>query len=350
MADNSGIRIGQGAFIGIGETAFATNGTKADIKLTWNIDDGADSMQVERDIIEFNDLTSQWKNAATIKEGHRRVTGSVTLKATGGGLQDILRMVTGHNVTVSGSSPYTYDFVPPNWSTNYWLANTKGLCIEVFRGGTQGTDDSVFYQGCQISELSMKFEPGSFVELSMSFIGRGYTIGTSSVMGTVNTTKTDYMVTTTGQNQSSSPFLQLDPGDGLDDYVCKSATITLTPGIDVRNDVTGVEGLLPYPTGKWEVKLDADIEVKDDTMLDKLNNPSDASGTSGRFIQGKLHLDEGSYDLTWLFDALTLQSPAESRTAGIGVTTTSVSFDVWKDSGSEAFTCTLVNLDSDYIL
>lgn len=340
---SASVRLGQGAYLAFGSpTDYDTDGTASDMVVSHIIDEAADNLQLERNRIEFAQLTSSFPIKTTRKAGHRQVTGSITLKATYGGLQDLLRFVTGHNVAVSGVGPYTYAFVPPEWSSNWWISNTRSLTIEMYRGG--GFANSVFYQGCEISEMAFKFESGSFVELSISFIGRGYTIGAKSTP----TYETDFMVTPTGQAQATDPLLQFDAGSGLTTYTTRSATITLTPGIDFRRDVTGIEPLLPYPTELWQTKLDAEFEVGDENLLTILDDPEGSSITNGR-----VELTQGSgatqRELLWTFDDLVLESPVEARAANIGVIVASISAMAEANAaGGQPFNVTLINNDSDY--
>ncbi len=258
-------RLGHGAYIGIGSpAAFGTNGTQSDIVSYWAVDEAADNLNLERDLLEFNDLTAPWKLSDLVKAGRRRVTGSVTLKCTWSGLQDILRFLVGHNVSPTTSAPYTYAFVslvPSGW---WHLSNNRGLCIEMYRGG--GLTNSVFYQGCVITELSFKFESNNYVELAISFIGRGYTIGTRSAPTFPCAFETDFMVTPTGQSGSGEEFFQMKmPSGSLTEYTCRSCTVTINTGVDAREDVTSIETLLPYPTEKMSVKLDAEWELGPET-------------------------------------------------------------------------------------
>ena len=50
------VRLGQGAYVGFGLGAFGTDMAAADMELFFRVTDAFDSMQVERDRIEFNDL------------------------------------------------------------------------------------------------------------------------------------------------------------------------------------------------------------------------------------------------------------------------------------------------------
>lgn len=341
---SNSIRLGAGAYLAFGSSAaYATDAVAADMDVGHYIDEAADNLQVERNVLEFADLFSQWPLKTTRKAGHRQVTGSVTLKATWSGLQDILRFLTGHNVAVSGTGPYTYAFVPADWSSNWWITNNRALTIEIFRGGSFA--NSVFYQGCEIQELSVKYESGAFVELTLNFIGRGYTIGAKSSQAL----NTDFICTPTGQSQSTDPFFQFNAGGGLTTYVTRSLTVTITTGIDFRRDVTGIEPLLPYPTEKWTTKVDAEFEIGDENLLTILDDPEGSSITEARVELDNNQSGANNRNLLWTFDDVKLESPAEARAASIGVMVASISgMAEAATAASQAFNVTLINGQNGY--
>lgn len=333
-------RLGQGAYVGLGITAaFLTNGAAADIDVYFRVEGAHDNLNLERDIVTMEDITNEWMDSDLIKAGQRRVTGSLTLKATFEAMQDILRMFTGHNIAPSGVGPWTYSFVPVarNLAAHYWLGTTnRGWTIEVFRGGTGG--NSTFYQGCVISEITVKGEQNSFAEITLTFIGRGFTIGAKSVPATY---LTDYIFAPSGQ---STALLTLEAVT----YVVHNFNLTLTAGIDFSFELMGVETLVPLPNGKITAKLEAEIRVADDLFLNRVNTPDIA--TTGRFSASNI-LDirnaGDTHKLAFTFDELVLQSPAEPRASSLGVVTVPLSLEAYSSAiATPAYTVELINSDN----
>jgi len=339
------VRLGQGAYVGFGLGAFGTAMTNADMELFFRVTDAFDGIQVERDRIEFADLTSEYKLASLIKAGHRRVTGTISLMATFDGLQDILRMVTGHNVASSGTvGTYSWAFSPPTRTSgsHYVLANGYALGIEVYRGDNTaaGALQSTFYQDCTIQQCQVSFEPNGFVQITLTFIGTHYTLNTKTVSPTF---KTNYMVTPTGQVAGANDFLTLDGGG----YICHGAGFTINTGLDFRHDITSIGTLLPMPSGKQEISIDAEIESDDDTFLNILDDPEGSRFSSGTFLL----YGSASEQLLVSFDELVLNSPAEPRAAGLGPVRTSLSMEAQSSAvGTPAYTITLTNAESAYTL
>lgn len=342
------VRLGQGAFIGFGDmsTGYAVNGAAADIQLRFVVDDAFDNPQLERDVIEFNDLTSQYQNTAVLKAGQRRVTGNVSLRVTYDGLQDILRMITGHDVTPAGSPNNSYAFVPVDniSGSHYWLGSPqRNLVMEVYRGG--GVANSVFYQGIEISQAVFRFDANSYVMLELTFVGRGYTITAAS---TTPAFKSSFAVTPVGQ---AGAFLSL----GGTAVTTRSATVTINLNLEPRYDVSGIDPLLPLPGGKTTIQLACEIERDDDTDLNILDDPENArfaSVGSPATAAGTLELQSAANNqLNWTFDELILQAPAENRAAGLGQTLSSLTMDVYASSlTATPYTVTLISDENAYNL
>ena len=336
------VRLGQGSYVGLGlTTPYTTNGTSADIGMHYQVVSGFDSLQLERDILEFDDLTANWKDTNLLVGGQRRVTGSITLKLFYSGLQDLMRMLTGHNPTPSGSGPYTYAFSPRDKSSasHYWLGTTgRGWVIELYRGG--GVANSVYYQGCEISELRLNFTPNAFVEAQISFIGRGYTIGAKTATPTY---LTDPMFTPTGQDPATLPFLDLG---GTAYPVRGSASVVITSGVDFNYDMTAIETAMPLPTGKDMATFEAETEVDDDLLLNVLNDPEGSRFSSG-FFQLENQGNGSAFALS--FNEGVLRAPAESRPQGHGVQLARLSIEAWSPNATTAaITASVLNQDSAY--
>ena len=333
-------RFGQGAYVGIGvKTPYATDGVGADINLWYVVDDGHDNLQLERDVLEFETLTGDFMSTDVIKAGQRRVTGSLTLKVPLAGLQDLLRVVTGHDVAPSGVGPYIYPFVPAarESSAHYMLGTTKRhLVIELFRGG--GVANSLFYQGCVITEIALSFEQNNYVEATLTFLGRGFVIGAASTPSYLG----DFAKTTTGQ---VGAFLDL----GGTPFVAKGASVTITTGLALLYDLTGIEPLGIQPEGKVLCAVTAEVEADDDTLANRLDDPETA--TTGRFSSGALTLTlTANLILAFTFDELVLAAPVEPRAAGFGQTYAALTLNAWASSHiGQAYTVTLTNNDAAYL-
>ncbi len=332
-------RFGQGAYVGIGvKTPYATDGVAADIKLWYVVDDGHDNLQLERDVLEFETLTGDFMSTDVIKAGQRRVTGSLTLKVPLEGLQDLLRAMTGHDVSPTGVGPYVYAFVPVarDSASHYMIGTTKRhMVIELFRGGSGAT--SLYYQGCIATEIQLAFEQNNYVELTISFVGRGFAITAKSTPTYLG----DFAKTTTGQ---AGAFLDL----GGDTHVAKGATVTITTGLALLYDLTGIEPLGIQPEGKVLCSLTAEVEADDDTLANRLDDPETA--TTGRFSSGSLTLTlTANLVLVFTFDELVLAAPVEPRAAGFGQTYAALTLNAWASTHTgQAYTVTLTNNDSAY--
>ena len=333
-------RFGQGAYVGIGvKTPYATDGVAADIKLWYVVDDGHDNLQGERDVLEFETLTGDFMSTDTIKAGQRRITGSLTLKVPLAGLQDLLRAITGHDIPPTGVGPYVYSFVPVarDSASHYMIGTTKRhLVLELFRGGAAA--NSLFYQGAAVTEIQLTFEQNNYVEVTLSFIGRGWAITAKSTPSYLG----DFAKTTTGQ---AAAFLDL----GGVVYTAKGATVTITTGLALLYDLTGIEPIGIQPEGKVLCVLTAEVEADDDTLIDRLDDPETAG--TGRFSSGTLTLFlTANLILVFTFDELVLAAPVEPRAAGFGQTYSSLTLNAWASTHTgQAYTVTLTNNDAAYL-
>ncbi|MCC6670405.1 MAG: hypothetical protein IT458_05045 [Planctomycetes bacterium] len=324
------VRFGLGAYVGFGDLPFLTDGAAADIKSWFRVFEEFDGIQLERVILDMDDLSTYDKQVATLYPGHRQVSGQIVLRATYDHLQYLLRHLTGHNVTATGTSPYVWTFGPiePNSGSHYVYSGAgRGFCIEVYRGHSA---NSVFYQGCLINEWSMKFEPGSHVELTLGFVGRGHTIGAKSTPAF----NAEFITTPTGQALAgATAFVQLPSGTPR---IARSASISIRNAIELRRDVSSIEPLMSYPQGKREVMLECEVETDDDTFLTQLNDPR-----GSRFASGTLYLADAvtaTRQLAFNFNELALQSPAESRVRNLGVITCALKLVAYRDTSNPAIT------------
>lgn len=332
------VQSGIGSYIGFGEVAtYATNGVNTDMEIWFRVEDDAFGVEQEVDMVEFTQLTSWDELSADHVDGQRRVTGTVTLKPTWEGLQNIFRFLTGHNVTVSGVGPYTYAFVPVgfNDTAHYSHGTTvRHLCIEKNLGNAT---NSVYYQGCIITQAEFKFDPGQRFTLTLTWIGRRKTKSAKSTPSYGSTP----MVVPTGQ---STTFLLL--GGGTE--ITKSCTVTINNAMEARYDLTDQEPLIPYPSGQREVTLE--VEVEPDTDEDYFD-ASDAPITN-KLSSGSVTLETaGGSDeqLVIAFDELVLTTPSEPQPAGFGPVTQTLTYKAKSSAvGTSAYTITLVNDDTDY--
>jgi hypothetical protein len=211
----------------------------------------------------------------------------------------------------------------------------RHMVIELFRGGPGA--NSLYYQGCIATEVQLSFEQNNYVELTISFVGRGFAITAKSVPTFLG----DFAKTTTGQ---VGAFLDL----GGDTHVAKGATVTITTGLALLYDLTGIEPIGIQPEGKVLCVLTAEVEADDDTLANRLDDPETA--TSGRFSSGSLTLTlTANLVLVFTFDELVLAAPVEPRAAGFGQTYASLTLNAWAASHTgQAYTVTLTNNDSAY--
>jgi hypothetical protein len=337
--------MGLGSYVGFAEKAlFTSTAAAADVKTWYRVTEGYDSLQFDRKRVEINELSNYDPITAVLYGGVTEVTGSITIPTTYNKLQNLLRFLTGHNVTVSGAGPFVYAFVPvaPNVSTHYQLGSAdKNLAVELYKN--QGTN-SVFYQGCVINEWSMRFENNSVVETTIGFMGRNFSISAKSTP----TYATGHIVAPTGQDvtAAATAFLQLTPQGGANTaFICHSATLTITNGFEFRRDLSSIQTLLPFPTAKREVRLECEVELDDETILNRIDNP-----TTTRFTAGKLFLDDldTTSQIEIALNELVLDAPVEPRVGGIGVVTASLSMVALSDGTTPSYSVTLTNQDAAY--
>lgn len=341
-----GFRLGKGSFVGMGlvSPTYTTDGTSADMDFFLPVAGGFDNLQLERDVLEFDDLTSDWPDATKIQAGQRRITGSLTLRASYAALPDILRMLLGHNAGVTGTTaPFTYALTPLSKTdtSHYWLGSTlRTWCIELYRGGSVA--NSVFYQGCQITEFRLNFTPNAFVELVLTFIGRGFT---KTAKSGAPSFAADFAYTPTGQAAATIGFLELDD---VEQKVKGTASIVISSGIDFNFDITGIETFLPVPTSKDTVMVEAEVEVTDDALLDVLDDP-----VGSRYLKVALELDntENTSGMRIEIDQAILEAPAESRPQNHGIQLARMSLKGYaqNDTVPAIASFTITNQESDYL-
>lgn len=316
-------RLGQGAYLGIGlVSGYSTNGAAADIDLHYTVDGGHDSIAFDRARIEFDDLTAEYMDANLLAMGQKRVGGSFSINLPYAALQDLVRIITGHNVAATGIGPYDYAFVPvsrASASHHVFGSTPRHVVLEVHRGG--GNANSTFYQGIVFTSVQFAYEEGSYVRFTANVVGRGYTVGPKSTP----TYLANFAKVPTGQ---STRLLTL----GAVEYVTKSATLTIDQGLEERFDVTDVEMEQPLPGTKQTLTIEARVEVDNEqTFLDALDQQSEDSPS---FSAARLFLNDGTHELDFNFDAASLRSPVEPRAAGIGVLHADLSMDVYSDDAA----------------
>lgn len=340
-------RLGQGAYVGFGLGAHGTDMTNSDMQLFMVLLGDSDGLQLERDVIEFPDMLDEFEAAhdGLLKAGRRRITGTLTLRATYDGLQDLLRMVTGHAVSPSGSSPWTYAFSPASrvGGSHYVLANSYVLGIEVFRGqNVAGTvANSTFYQNCTIQQMQWNFNDDGSVTVALTIIGGGYTISAKTASPSYTS---DYIIMPTGQANPNN-LVELD-GTA---YPCFSADILLNTGLDFRHDLTAIGTLAVMPANKFQCSGNFEIEVPDDTFLNKLDDPE-----GSRFNAGTFHIyggTSGSRQLIFTFDEIILNSPAEPRASSLGPVRMSMAWTARSSAvGTPSVDISVMNGESAYTL
>jgi hypothetical protein len=328
-------RYALGHYIGFGEVAFATDGAAADITTWFRGFDSTDQMQFDRPPIEIKDFTKWGDDRNVLFPGRRSVTGSVTIQPTFGYLQNLLRGLTGHNVTVSGVGPYTYAFVPVdfNSSSHYLFGTTlRGFAIESYRG-TSG--ESTFYHGCVPTSFEFRFPPGEAAELTINFIGRKYTNEAKSTP----TFKNDFMVTATGQTANLVSLASTE-------RVTRACTFTVNHALEARYDITDIDTLTPFPTGKRETTLQCEIDTDDDGNLDRIEAP-----LTSRYQTNTVKLEQQGDSTVYLLITLpdlVVRAPAEARLGNLGVVTTALNLKAYANGATPEYSITLVNDDTNY--
>jgi len=272
-------RTGQGAYIGIGAHDsytwdFSNPAPSAAIVLWFRAAGDTDNMQGETTVMEFPSLHTYQQELESKTDGRQMVTGSITFRLTYEYLPDLLRFITGNNITAAAAGGlYDYTFSSPKGpgdSDHFFYGldynggseptgtspKKEGLVIEVNKGDST---NSTYYSGCLPTETVFRFEGNSFVEVTMSFAGRYWNALAKStpVYGTT------YVKTPTS---SGVAFLQLDrAGAGLKDVFCRSATLTIANPFEGRFDLGDKRaGQQPIPEEKQTVTLEVEIEPSED--------------------------------------------------------------------------------------
>lgn len=327
-------RFGEGHYIGFGELGFATDGTSTDIKVWFRGADGTDQLQFDREIVEVRDFSNWDDDVNILFPGIRTVTGSVTIQPTFGYLAYILRHVTGHNDTPSAGPPYLYEFLPVDFSSgshHIFGSTPRGFCIESFKGAAEST----YYHGCVVTSWELRLEAGAAAELTLNFIGRKYSNDTKSTP----TFKNDLMVCPTGQANNVLSLASTP-------RITRSLTLSVDHKLEPRRDISDIETLLPYPNGKREVMVTAEIETDDDTDLDRVDDPK-----ASRYSTNTIRLEQQGVSTRYLLielPDLVVRGPAETRVAGLGVLTTSLTLKAFGNGSTPSYAIDLANDDSAY--
>ena len=333
------VRLGRGSHIGMGVTLFsAASAVAADIDWWYRVDDGFDDLTLERDRIEFNELTDDDKRQEIEEAGQRRVVGTLSLKIPYSNAQDLFRFLTGHNVAVSGVGPFDYAFVPVSFgdAAHVWAGSTqRALAIEVHRGVSA---NSTYVHKAFISEATFTYEPNGFVSVSLTIMGGGQTRSVASVP----TFPDDRIITPTGQ---ATPSLTIDAVT----YICRTLSIALNLGLEQRYDLTGIEHLLPYPTAKREITISAEIEAEDDDAIFDAALEDPKNNTLGPVVV-TITTGAGAAERTllWSFPAIVLDSPIEPRVQGIGPATRSLTMQARRIGATPSYAVTVTNGDAAY--
>lgn len=333
-------RLGVGAFIGFGELA-SWNSTPGagDMEYYMKATSGFDAIQFENEELVVENLQYYDQHSDDTLDGVKRVSGNLTIRPTYESLQNLLRWITGHNVAVAGSGPYSYAFVPTEPSGGSFYPRGKALGIEIYRGGDDA--NSIFYGPLTFNDITFNFEAGGFMTIDLGIMG---CIATEDTKSAAPSFGSNYVKLPTGQADasgvsSSKHFLQIN---GVT-YVCRNCSMTIGHRLEERRDITSVLPLEPYPNGWRETMINAEIEVTDDTLLGNLISGGTLTGTTAIYVE-----TSSTYNLKFEFPAIRLQAPTEGRVEGPGIVTANLDFKALRDDSDPSYKVTLYNNDSAY--
>ena len=323
------VRIGQGSYIGIGvvsgsyvspDSLYGSKvGTAADIKLWFRAQEDTDQIQFERDVVQFPEVTSYDPPIESAIEGQKRVTGSLNFATTWEYFIDLMRLITGHNVSQLSPGEFIYDPVEPSNSAHYLFGTVpRWLVVEVFRGDKSVSPASVYYQGFLPTNIQFQLQGNQFVQVQMEGIGSHITVSQKSTpsFGSL------YMKTPTGQTVQTfmKLYKETSPTEGKH-FICRTARIRFNQPLEHRYDVADVvPSAMPLPNAKREVTVEAEIEAEDtdsivNGWMQHAENPVDK-----RFRKIEVLLvHDASNEILFTLHHVTLQPPVEPRVAGIGV-------------------------------
>lgn len=307
-----------GTYMAIGDVSF--NATPVGPGITgmkhwFKVQPGFHDLSFEKQVLELDTFFEYDVSFGDLFEGVETSQGTLTVVPNWSRLNMILRHVTGHSPTPTGTGPYLYTFTPKDWGdpahyvfgTNAVANNPAGpraFGVEMFTNPTSG--QSVFYDKIIVNTFELSFKPKSFLELKLGVIGGTVTAGTKSTpVYTV-----DPIVTPTGQ---ASVFLNL----GGATFPCYELTLRIENGMTHEHEVTSFAPTAMVPAERRKVSFEATIEVDtDDFVLSKLKTfKANSFGTSViTFDNGLNPLSNPlARAMSFTFDRVVVTSPADIK-------------------------------------
>jgi hypothetical protein len=334
-----------GAYFGFGIVTLNTTATSTDIKVWVKTEDDADGMNPIQEMVPFDPNDRYDHSAVNIYKGRQHGDGSCTIKVGWDDAQDILRILTGHNITVMGAGPFTYDFnlVDPDLgSANHHLlgSTAREVVIERFTNSADGS--SIYYQGCIPVSWSVVMEPGGMVAFTINWIHRS----TTRTAKSTPLFSTNLIRTPTGQ---TTIMLELTKNAVATTFISNGVTVTVNQPATWRwdtADASPVNGA--YVSEKRTVTLETDIEgpANDEFLIDILENPQD---TLKRFDTATVRLENAGVteQLLIALREATIEPPATRKQAGVGLARAQIALKAHHD-GNEIAEVTFIGPTSDY--
>lgn len=308
------------SYFGISVVAQGTTAVNTDTAIWVKTEDDADSMNPIQELVAWEPNDRYDMAAGNIYPSRRHGDGSMTITTGWDEAQDLLRILTGHNVTPAASGSlfdYDFDFVDPDLSStvHYLIGSTaREVAIERFTNSADG--NSVFYQGCIPVSWSVNFEPSGLLKWTINWIFRETTRTTKSTA----VYSTNLMRSPTGQ---ATVMVALTTNAVETTYISQGVTFAVNQPAAHRWDTPdSTPNAGTYPSEKRTITCEVDMEApaNDETFIAILENPED---TTKRFDTAKIRLEHtfasGLHKLHFDMREATIEPPATRKQAGIGL-------------------------------
>ena len=204
--------LGKGSYLGVGH--HDTYGTVAAAFKFFALRSDSDGLQVERERIEIEDLSSFETQVGNELVGGSRVSGSVGLDCRTSGMGQIWRHAFNDIGTSTGSGPYVHAYATNVYSS---VPTDGGLTLQMGRGDTTTSKEAVNHLGIKINSTTWTVSPKAPVQVSLDVRGNAV----AQVAKPTVVYETGHVLAAGGTNDVGLSIWGTS-------VVCSSATMTLT--------------------------------------------------------------------------------------------------------------------------
>jgi hypothetical protein len=325
--------LGQGAYIGIGESTAAW-GTAATRTAWFEATGDTDGMKTEVDKIKSASIFRETVNTADVYKGNIRAQGTLTHELRFAGWTRWLKWLLAHVPTPSGSGTYTSVFEPQ--SDLSALSGQSGLSVEVFRGNVEagggGANESFLYSGCMVRGVTFNFERGQPVTIEVDLIAQNTTL----VAKSTPSFDASNLVIAPSPAASPSHFLTWNSLTPL----IRSGSISIKRGLDEeRYRIQSQTMSQPLPSDAYEITGSFEMEFEDSTMWDDFYAAT--RRTLAVVIEGPTAASES---ITFTLRNCTIEG--EPQVSGRGPVLVTYEFMAHHDGSNKAVSITVINSES----